>query len=438
MKKYVLLSTALVCLVALPLALGAQQRGYGSPVKALGLGPGALGIQQKDAVVQYPSSSTLGYRGVVAADVNTTNDATNKNELVVDFGTIGLWVMEGFSAAYDNTWNMITSVNPDWIISAHLATAGGDAILGDFGTLGLWKWTYNTGYPGSWVQLSGVNPDAGFATDDDGDGLQELQVDFGTLGVWRYDDNNGGTFSWNQYSGLNPTIGVRSAIQPPASDQGVWSFGAVGAWRLNWTTGPQYAQLTGTAVAGNDDASGKFTGGAGEDLVLDFGTLGLWLSGAVGTWNQIVSQQTSFVDKVKFEGSANDQLVVVYKNTPGLNLWSYSNFPGTVTQLDPTSPDADGAIEPFDPDAVTEGTIDDELACDYGAQGLWVYDSGTQGWIQINLDNPIFMVAANFWADPANTTLVVNFGANGLWLYDGAYDYWWPISAYAPDSSYGF
>jgi len=32
----------------------------------------------------------------------------------------------------------------------------------------------------------------------------------------------------------------------------------------------------------------------------------------------------------------------------------------------------------------------------------------------------------------------VDFGSKGLWLYDGAFDFWWSLSAYSPDSSYGF
>ena len=441
MKTKAVLGLTLICLVAFSLSLGAQtgvRRGSGSPVKALGPAPKAAGVQQTTMISPYPSGTTLGYRGVVAADVNTANDAANIDEVIVDFGAVGLWVMEGIGASYDSTWNLISGVNPGWIISAKFVSGGGEAVLGDFGSLGLWKWTYN-GYPGTWVQLSGVNPDAGFALDDDGDGLQELQVDFGSLGVWRYDDNNGGAATWNQYSGLNPTIGARMATVPPASDQGVFSFPSVGTWRLWWSGGPQYAQLTGTSIAGNDDASAKFLGGAGEDLVLDFGTLGLWLlTNNTSQWNQIVTQQTAFVDKVKFGGSTNDQLLVVYNATPGLNVWNYNGFPGTVTNIDASSPDADGVCEPFDPNGATETPVDEEVAVDYGTEGLWIFDSTTSGWVKINVENPDFMVRANFWSDPTNTSLIVDFGSKGLWLYDGAFDFWWSLSAYSPDSSYGF
>jgi len=166
---------------------------------------------------------------VVTANVKNQNDTTNIDEVVCDFGAQGIWVMEGISVNYAGDWNMISGVNPDTIISARFASDGSEAILGDFGPLGLWKWTY-AGYPGNWVQLSGVNVDSAYTTDDDGDGLDEIQVDCGSIGVWRYDDNDGGVGTWNQYSGLNSTYGLRMAapISPrelsrfPAQAYGVY------------------------------------------------------------------------------------------------------------------------------------------------------------------------------------------------------------------------
>jgi hypothetical protein len=441
-KKNAVFILTLACFLAMSLPLGAQSGlgpRHGAPIRALGPAPTGTGTQQAKGISQYPSNTSTGYRGIVAADVNITNDATNTEEFVGDFGTLGLWVMEGFSAGYDSVWNQITGVNPETIMSVKFLGNGSEAIIGDFGAIGLWKWTYN-GYPGNWVQLSGQNPDGLFATDDDGDGFQELQADFGSLGVWRYDDNNGGVGGWTQFSGLNPAGGLRMATTPPASAQGAWSFPTAGLWRLWWTGSPQYLQLTGTPLAGNDDVSGKFLGGTGEDLIGDFGALGLWLleNNTASGWHQIIPQQTAFACSAKFGGNANDQLVFVYNATPGLNVWSYGTFPGTVTNLNIFSPDSDGAVEPFDPNVATEVAVDEELAVDMGAEGLWLYDSTTSGWVQLNTDNPVFMVRGNFWTDAGNTSLIVNFGAQGLWLYDGANNFWWWLSPFSPDSNYGF
>jgi hypothetical protein len=174
---------------------------------------------------------------------------------------------------------------------------------------------------------------------------------------------------------------------------------------------------------------------------MDFGALGLWLlrNNTPAEWHQIVPQQTAFAIKAKLAGHSNDQLVFVYQGTPGLNIWGYTtSFPGTVTNVQTLSPDTDGAVEAFNPDGATGTATDEELAVDMGVDGLWLFDPATAGWAQLNLGDPVFMVKANFWTDPAKTVLIVNLGAQGLWLYDGAFDYWWPISPAGPDSNYGF
>jgi len=182
-------------------------------------------------------------------------------------------------------------------------------------------------------------------------------------------------------------------------------------------------------------------GAAAEDLVLDFGGLGLWLlkNDTLAEWHQIISQETAFACKARLAGSANDQLIFVYASAPGLYVWSYSSFPGTITTIDTATPDSDGAVEPFDPDGAYDPTdTEEELAIDMGSNGLWLYDSSTAGWALLNADNPLFMVRGDFWTDSAKTTLIVNFGAQGLWLYDGSFDNWWQLSSFAPDGNYGF
>jgi len=444
MRKKALLLPVVIGILALSLTAGTQpgtRRGVGAPIRALGPAPKGPVVDQSQARVQAPTNTSLGYRGVVAADFNASNDATNRDELAVDFGPQGLWIMEGYSPDYDNAWNMISGINPEAMLSARFVAGTGEALIGDFGALGLWKWTRGAGYPGTWTQLSGANPDGGFAVDDDGDGLHELQFDFGTLGLWRYDDNGGGAGMWDQYSSLNPALGYRVATVTTASEQGVWSFAAVGTWKFSWSAGPRYAQLTGTPLGGNDDASGLFTGGAGEDAVMDFGALGLWLlkNNTAAEWHQIIPQQTSFAVKARLPGNTKERVAFVYQGTPGLFIWGHTaSFPGAITSIQALSPDADGAVEAFDPDGATNTGAGDELAVDMGLSGLWLYDAATAGWAQLNTGNPVFMIGASFWNDPAKTTLIVDLGAQGLWLYDGSYDYWWPISSFSPEANYGF
>ena len=87
---------------------------------------------------------------------------------------------------------------------------------------------------------------------------------------------------------------------------------------------------------------------------------------ASGSWNQITTQLTSFVRRIRLGGGATDSFLLVYKDTPGLYAWSHGGgFPGTIVQIDPTSPDVDGAGEPLDIDGDWEFPADEEIALDY-------------------------------------------------------------------------
>ena len=73
---------------------------------------------------------------------------TDSDELVGDFGAVGLWL---FNAGL---WTQLSGVNADYVTSANLDGTGGKEIAGDFGATGLWLWN-----AGAWTQLSGVNAD---------------------------------------------------------------------------------------------------------------------------------------------------------------------------------------------------------------------------------------------------------------------------------------
>ena len=144
-----------------------------------------------------PAGNGLGtYWGVVLGNYNSGDTA---QEIACDFGSAGVWVFD--SAA----WHQISGADPQFIIGATLGDTANDEIIGDFGALGLWTWSYSS-YPGSWTQISGLNAEWAFAADDDDDTHQEIFVDFGTTGLWHW-DNDGPL--WTQYTGLNAYHGFR-------------------------------------------------------------------------------------------------------------------------------------------------------------------------------------------------------------------------------------
>ncbi len=396
---------------------GAKILGYDiAPVSAPDTGRTA------DAAGADPTETGLGmYRGVVIGQFATGNPF---GEIICDFGTAGVW-------AYGSSdWAQLSGVNPDWIIAATFGDTSDQELIGDFGAAGLWLWDYN-GYPGDWTMLSGLNASWAFAVDDDNDGRDEIYVNFGATGLWQYDHDGP---IWRQASGLNAYHGLRMDTFAFGYEEGCFLFPSAGVWRI-YTSGTLFYinQLSGTVTTEDDHASASFTNGLAEDLVMDFAGLGLWLltDQSQTDWRQISADSFDRIKTVKLD-AGNVGLAMRSNTRSGLFYWNCTaGLPGTETRLNALSPDAFGFVEPF---SGTWADGDEELAVDYGANGLWLYEQTGGAWTQLSGQNPEFMVADDYWGDGEDTCLVADMGAAGLWIYDGYFHYWTQISGVSPDN----
>jgi hypothetical protein len=412
-------ATAVSVCLALPLISGARGQEAAVPGR-----PGGSELRTVRRDTPLPGNRMRGYKGLLLADVNTEN--AYKDEVIADLGSLGLWVYEQL------TWTQISPVDPDWIMAASLNGSPKKSIIADLGDKGLWKWTYD-GYPGEWVQLTGRNPLWAIALDDDNDKRQELHVVFGTPpGIWRYDEASGAG-SWKQISALTPAFGLRTAAKPGGPEEGVYAFPGRGVWTINCAGGEIHTeQLTGTECASDDNVSARFTGGPAEDLVTDFGAKGMWLCrNSDHAWHQIIDRRADRVVAVRF-GPGNPGLVLDLNGDEGLYYWNFDGFPGKLTRLRPNSPDT-GFCEPFDRDGKSQKNDGQELAVDFGNDGLWVLKLQTNTWALINTKNPVFMVGGDYWGVGYDSTLAVSFGNDGIWLYEGKSGGWYQISKNAPD-----
>ncbi len=370
-------------------------------------------------------SAGLGYKGVVMADINPENSF--KDEIVVDFGDLGIWIYEQM------VWHQISGENPDWVQAAALDGSPGAEVVVDFGTRGLWRWA-RSGYPGDWRQVSGNDALWAVTLDDDGDGRQELHVNFGPdSGLWRYDEAAGGDGSWMQVSNLAPAWGYRANASPSGKEEGCYLFPTTGVWTIHWSGNEAvYRQLTGDVDSRGVFASADFIGSGGGDLALDFGDKGIWLcQGQDLNWYQI-SAKIPFKMKTLRSGPGGARLIIDFKDGRGLFVWSVAGYPGRLMRFHHTDPDA-GFCEPFDPDGRGEKTGEQELAIDFGKSGLWKYDFSRRTWTLLNTKNPEFMVAGDYWNEGSQAALAVDFGTDGLWLYEGRFGGWFKISANSPD-----
>ncbi len=446
MKKGVWLFILVVSLVGFSFAQDRAQSRKGAqlpPELANGNAPKIMGYDVAPSSIDrgeqdlanggYPTNTSLGYKGIVMAEFDYYDE---NDELMADFGSQGLWYYNG------GTWTQESGVNPEGMIAVTVFDTADDELAVDFGSIGLWYW--NEGY---WSQLSGVNPTGMFATDDDNDGKDEIQVDFGTLGVWRYDWD---TSSWMQYSNLNPYYGLRSDYWTAGYDEGAWLFPTYGVWLLyvNVSGNPVYEQITGTITSNDDHASAKFTNASGaEDLVMDFGSLGIWLfkENPGGGWVQVSTMNPNRVKEVKFVGSSDYELLV-HDNAGGLywGNWNGSGMNWTLilaSGFDPTH-----WCETFDQDGTDSG--DEEVIIPSSTGGCWIYDYSAgetlNGFIGIGANWHInFMVKGDYYNRGYDSTMVFVFSATsdspGVYLYDKQPTWgasWVKISNNVPDGVY--
>ena len=385
-------------------------------------------------VANYPTNSSLGYKGVVMANFDPADAA---DELVADFGAIGLWYFN------DGAWTQLSGLNVEAVISACTKDPSDDELVADFGATGVWYWDGL-----AWLQLSGVNPEGMIALDDDGGGTDELQVDFGTIGVWRFQFDDG---AWIQYSGLNPVNGFRADLAPAGKEEGVWNFATAGMWSMNENAsgGIEYKQLSGAYTTEGNFASAHFIDSTGpEDIVADFGSLGLWLcKGSDGSWVQISSMNAKRIMDVKFTEPENK---LVVEDSAGGLYWAVWN--GTGMSWSPIiSPGIVGIVtgsnwcEAFDLYAWDSG--DEEVLIPLATGGAYLFDYSLNYNLKEFMNSYYivnFAVKGDYYGKGRDSTLATVFGSSsyepGLWLHENESNPvhwgWIKISAHIPDGMY--
>lgn len=379
----------------------------------------------------YPTNTSLGYKGVVMANFDS---ADASDEVIADFGSLGLWY-------YNNDiWTQLSGLNPEGIISALTKDLADEELVADFGATGLWYWGKS-----GWSQLSGVNADGLFAVDDDGDGKDEIQVDFGTRGVWRYDFDS---MAWTQYSGLNPTYGVKTDLAPAGVQEGVWNFPTGGMWAM-WTNAAgkaAYRQLSSTYTAEPAMVSAHFISSTGpEDLVADFGSLGLWLcQGSDGSWVKISSTNARRVKDVKF---VDPESRLLLEDSAGALYWGGWNGTG-MTWTAIVNPGTGGFeigpgwCESFDLYDWDSG--DEEVLIPVKNVGAYLYDYSNNNDLKLFINSFYVVnlaVRGDYYGKGRDSTLAVVFGSTsyepGLWLHEDESNPghwgWAKISPYVPD-----
>lgn len=381
------------------------------------------------------STSSVFYTGIVIAHLD---NADNGEEVVLDFGNHGIWIYDEWVGLNYAEWSKINDNDPDWMIAVRFGAPDYE-IVADFGSKGLWWWN-STGIPsGVWTKINDHDAEFGFAVDDDADGKDEIHVDFGSLGLWRYDYD---TDVWTKINKNSPTSGFRSNIWAVEYEEGMFDFGSSGLWHCTWTGSPYFWYQLNKSDPGDDNVSAELGIGSAEgEMGIDFGSAGLWVYYYTGytNWYKINNKAPAALKEVRFAGAPDYELLCTFHGVPGLWWWNHSGFPGTWTKINGNTPDVKlGFCEPFDPNGGYEGGIlgrnDEEVAVDFGSKGLWLYDYTDDSWRQLNANNPESMVSGELLGGGYKDFLIVDFGNLGLWWYDGAHDVWWKINSHNVDN----
>ena len=387
-----------------------------------------VGLQAADLTHVSRSTGPTGYRGLVAANFDASD---TRDEIVGDFGSIGVWLYRA------GVWTQLTTQNPEWIFVVRWGDVSDYELIADFGAIGLWQWNY----PSTWTRLTASNAEGGIAVDDEGDGKEELQIDFGALGLWRYDLD---TATWSQLTSLNPSgTGLRTDLWTVGWEEGMWNFSSNGLWVNYWSgSSPSWTRLS-ASIPTEDFAAADFVDDDGTDthdeLAVEFSGLGTWLynGDGSGTWTRLTATSADTMVPAKFGSNADWELIFA---DAGDTPWWYSGLAWerlTYSLMDR------GFVVAFDPDAHATGEAagETELATDFGTLGLWQYNYSTNSgyvnqWTQLTASNPVFMIPADYYADGHQTALIVNFGSGtGVWRYDGIARAWYKMTDSIPDSS---
>jgi M6 family metalloprotease-like protein len=277
--------------------------------------------------------SSVNPDSLIAADV----DGDGADELVGDFGAVGMWLRNG------SVWTCLTGVNPDGMIAADLDGNGTQEIVGDFGSLGVWTWN-----AGSWSQISGVNPVGLIAANTDGVAGQELVGNFGATGLWLRHAS-----TWTLIAPGSPQMMIKADVDADGKEEVYCGF-AASVWRYDWlgftqisTSGPE------NLIAGNTDAMG------GDEIIADFGAAGVSMWKA-GVWTPLTGSNPTALAAVKTDGDNKANIVGSFP--VGVFMWKA----GTWTTM--TSTVAQGLTG-----ADLNGDNFVRIVADFGALGLWIW-----------------------------------------------------------------
>jgi len=290
-----------------PLAIGATDSWvkYQQSDLLVDFGTAGLWIWKNNATWQ--NLHTYNPVSVTTGDL----DGNGQADAIVDFGPAdGLWVY------YNNsTWQRLHTYSAAKILTADLNGDGRDEVIIDFGgNVGTWEY-----YPAarSWRQLLGIANQGLTAGDLDGNGRKELLADLGTMGLYTlWNDGN-----WQQLHPFSPVAMITANFDANARQELIVDFGpGLGLWMLNNGSNWQALHSYSTALL----AAGDLDGNSRDELIVDFGAgVGVWeYYPATAAWRMLTNVRAARMATGDLDGNGQQELIA---DLPGYALYVFAN-----------------------------------------------------------------------------------------------------------------
>jgi len=323
--------------------------------------------------VTFHTAST----GAVPADTNGWSDVfvrdrgDTRNDLLVDFGSTGL-----YQRMNNSTWLKIHSTSPLQVAAGDLDGGGENyEAIASFSGAGLWV-RYNNA---TWVKRHSAVPVRFVAGDLNGTVRHDLVVDFGASGIWVYRDD----MAWGRITTATSQDLAVGDFDGNGKDDLAADIGTGGLWVFfNDTSWVKWHSASPVRIAAGDlDGNGK------AELIGDFGASGLWARyNNAATWTKLHAATTQDLATGDLDGGGKVELIVDFGSN---GLWARFNNNATWTRLHTASP---GNVIAADLDKTGKA----EVVADFGASGLWARYNNATTWTRLTTSVSQDMAVGDF------------------------------------------
>jgi hypothetical protein len=166
------------------------------------------------------------------------------------------------------------------------------------------------------------------------------------------------------------------------------------------------ADGTGVGTILDDDGPSPPLGSGAADMLIDFGSSGLWARRNNTAWEFIHSFNPGQIAIGDIDGNGQEDIIADFPSC-GCGIWAYLNRTTWVS------------IHPLSTAALATGDLDGngktDLVVNFGAQGVWTLLNQTT-WIQITASNPTSILTADTDGD-GRAEVIMNFLSGGLYKW---------------------